>query len=110
MTASTGHLVAPHGGELVDLMAEPERAAELKTHSREWLSWDLTARQICDLELLMSGGFSPLRGFMNRADYEGVCHDMRLADGVIWPIPVTLDVTQEFAAKLQPVETGKFGT
>ena len=79
-----------------------ERAAELKAHSKDWPSWDLTARQLCDLELLMSGGFSPLRGFMNRADYEGVCHNMRLANGTLWPMPITLDVTEEFAKKLTP--------
>jgi sulfate adenylyltransferase len=51
----------------------------------------------------MSGGFSPLRGFMTRkADYEGVCHNMRLASGVLWPMPITLDVTEEFAKKLTP--------
>jgi len=72
LTASTSHLIAAHGGELIDLITQPERAVELKAHSREWPSWDLTGRQICDLELLMNGGFSPLRGFMTRADYEGV--------------------------------------
>jgi sulfate adenylyltransferase len=77
-----------------------ERAAELKAHSKDWPSWDLTARQLCDLELLMSGGFSPLRGFLNRADYEGVCHNMRLANGTLWPIPITLDVNEDFAKKL----------
>ena len=100
--SATSHLIAPHGGELIDLIAKPERIAELKGHSREWPSWDLTARQICDLELLMSGGFSPLRGFMTRADYEGVCHNMRLASGVLWPMPITLDVTEDFAKKLTP--------
>src|SRR5438067_1489929 len=83
-------------------MVSAERAAELKAHSREWPSLDLTARQTCDLDLLLSGGFSPLRGFMNRADYEGVCSNMRLASGVIWPMPITLDVSEEFAKKLQP--------
>jgi len=73
LTASTSHLIPPHGGELVDLIANPERASELKSHSREWPSWDLSPRQVCDLELLLSGGFSPLRGFMNRKDYECVC-------------------------------------
>jgi sulfate adenylyltransferase len=86
----------------VQLIASAERSAELKSHSREWPSWDLSARQLCDLELLLSGGFSPLSGFMTRPDYEGVCHDMRLTSGVIWPMPVTLDVTEEFAKKLQP--------
>jgi sulfate adenylyltransferase len=102
LSVSSGHLIAPHGGELVDLIVSSEKATELKSHSREWPSWDLTARQICDLELLMSGGFSPLRGFMNRADYEGVCSNMRLASGVLWPMPITLDVKEEFAKTLKP--------
>ncbi len=103
MTASTtSHLIPPHGGELAELIAQPERINELKAHSREWPSWDLTSRQICDLELLMSGGFSPLRGFMTRADYEGVCHKMRLASGVLWPMPITLDIPEQFAKSLKP--------
>jgi len=102
LTASTSHLIPPHGGELVQLIAQPERIAELKAHSKEWSSWDLTGRQLCDLELLLAGGFSPLRGFMTRADYEGVCHNMRLANGTLWPMPVTLDVTEEFAKRLTP--------
>jgi len=100
LIASTSHIIAPHGGELADLIATPERIAELKAHSREWSSWDLTSRQICDLELLISGGFSPLRGFMTPADYEGVCHNMRLSSGVLWPMPITLDVKEDFAKSL----------
>ena len=102
MTTSSSHLIPPHGGELIDLIAQPEAANELKARSREWPSWDLTARQLCDLELLLSGGFSPLRGFMTRADYEGVCHNMRLASGLLWPMPITLDVSEEFAKTLKP--------
>jgi sulfate adenylyltransferase len=102
LTAATSHLIPPHGGELVQLTAQPERIAELKAHSKEWPSWDLTGRQLCDLELLLTGGFSPLRGFMTRTDYEGVCHNMRLANGTLWPMPITLDVTEEFAKKLTP--------
>jgi sulfate adenylyltransferase len=102
LNASTSHLIPAHGGELVDLIAGRDRSAELKAHSREWPSWDLTARQLCDLELLLSGGFSPLRGFMNKADYEGVCHNMKLASGVLWPMPITLDVKEEFAKSLTP--------
>jgi len=106
LTASTSHLIPPHGGELVDLIAKPDRAKELKAHSKEWPSWDLTARQVCDLELLLSGGFSPLRGFMTRKDYEGVCRNMHLANGTLWPMPITLDVKEEFA-KLLTAGTSK---
>jgi len=102
LTASSSHLIAPHGGELVNLVASPDRSAELKAQSREWPSWDLTARQICDLELLLNGGFSPLRGFMTKADYEGVCKNMRLSSGVLWPMPITLDVKEEFAKSVKP--------
>jgi sulfate adenylyltransferase len=96
------HLIPPHGGELVNLYVTPERNAEIRSQSRDWPSWDLTPRQLCDAELLMSGGFSPLRGFMSRADYESVCEKMRLSDGTIWPMPIVLDVTEEFAKKLAP--------
>ncbi|MBV8476075.1 MAG: bifunctional sulfate adenylyltransferase/adenylylsulfate kinase [Acidobacteria bacterium] len=102
LTASTSHLISPHGGELIHLIAGADRAAELKAHSREWPSWDLTPRQLCDLELLLSGGFSPLNGFMNRPDYESVCQTMRLATGVLWPMPIALDVSEDFARNLQP--------
>src|SRR5437764_1137640 len=95
------HLISPHGGALVQLMAGDERIDELKTESVAWPSWDLTPRQICDLELLLNGGFSPLGGFMARADYESVVRDMRLADGTLWPIPITLDVTEELAGRLR---------
>ncbi len=102
MTASTSHLTSPHRGELINLITQPERIAELKAHSKEWPSWDLTGRQLCDLELLITGAFSPLQGFMTRVDYEGVCHNMRLANGVLWPMPIILDVTEEFDKKLIP--------
>jgi len=100
LIASTSHLISPHGGELINLVAQPDRIAGLKAHSTEWPSWDLAGRQLCDLELLITGGFSPLHGFMTRRDYEGVCHNMRLVNGILWPMPITLDVTEEFAKKL----------
>lgn len=93
---------AAHGGPLVTLLVEPARAAELRRESSHWPSWTLGPRQLCDFELLVVGGFSPLRGFMARADYESVCTDMRLADRTLWPIPITLDVPQEVAAGLAP--------
>ena len=97
----TDNLIQPHGGVLVDLIVDESRAAELKAGSKDWSSWDLTARQLCDIELLMNGGFSPLTGFLNREDYEAVCDGMRLTDGTLWPIPITLDVTELAAVELQ---------
>ena len=99
------HLNPPHGGELINLIATRDRIFELQAESRDWPSWDLTPRQLCDLELLLTGGFSPLRGFMSRPDYESVCCNMRLANGALWPIPIPLDVTADFAAKLKPGQT-----
>ena len=96
------HLNRPHGGTLVDLQVDAARRDELKESSRDWLSWDLTPRQLCDIELLMNGGFSPLQGFLGQKDFETVCSDMRLADGTLWPLPITLDVTDELAEKLTP--------
>jgi sulfate adenylyltransferase len=95
-------LVPPHGGALVDPILPPERAAELKARAKEMPSWSLTARQIADLELILSGAFSPLRGFMGRRDHESVCREMRLADGAFWPLPVTLDVPEDVAQGLLP--------
>lgn len=88
-------LLPPHGGALCNLLATPERVAELRLFSKSLPSWDLTPRQLCDLELLLNGGFSPLSGFLRQADYESVCSDMRLSGGILWPIPVVLDVTEE---------------
>ena len=102
---SHGHLIVPHGGELVELKLAPENAAELKARSKDFPSWDLTSRQIRDLELLLSGGFSPLRGFMKRDEYERVCNEMRLSNGLVWPIPITLDVPEAFAKSLKPGST-----
>jgi sulfate adenylyltransferase len=95
-------LNAPHGGLLVNLIVDADRRKVLQQESKDFPSWDLTPRQVCDLELLMNGGFSPLTGFMGRKDYESVCTNMRLADGTLWPMPITLDVTEAFAQTLKP--------
>jgi sulfate adenylyltransferase len=84
-----------------ELYAPFNEAAALKEEAGELPSWDLTPRQICDLELLMNGGFFPLTGFLGEADYTSVVQDMRLANGTLWPIPITLDVGQDFADSLK---------
>ena len=98
----TDHLISPHGGSLVTLIVDENHSAQIKNESRDWPSHDLTPRQLCDLELLLNGGFSPLTGFMARADYDRVCADMRLADGTLWPMPIMLDVSEELAKTLEP--------
>ena len=98
----TEHLNPPHGGTLVNLMVDAKRRDELRASSKNWLSWDLTPRQLCDLELLMNGGFSPLQSFMGRADYDAVCSTMRLANGLVWPMPIVLDLPVELAKQLKP--------
>jgi sulfate adenylyltransferase len=95
-------LIAPHGGSLKVLLADAARAAEIVRASRDWPSWVLTPRQECDLELLLTGGFSPLAGFLCRGDYESVCARLRLQDGTLWPIPVTLDVPEDLARRASP--------
>lgn len=98
-------LIQAHGGELVNLyLSEAESNAE-KQRAQHYLSWDLTPRQISDIELLLNGGFSPLRGFMGQADYESVCEDMKLANGLLWPMPITLDVNEAFAGQIKAGDT-----
>ena len=77
----------------MDLAAEGARAAEMRGQSKDIASITLDERSLCDLELLATGAFSPLRGFMGEADYKRVVAESRLADGTLWPLPVTLPVT-----------------
>ncbi|MFC1583475.1 bifunctional sulfate adenylyltransferase/adenylylsulfate kinase [Candidatus Neomarinimicrobiota bacterium] len=93
-------IIQPHGGDLVDLLVSEDRAAELRTEGVHLPTVTLNDRQICDLELLLNGGFSPLRGYLGREDYESVLSGMRLADGTLWPLPISLDVSEEFAGSL----------
>ena len=84
-----------------ELYVSYDSAQKMKMEAADLVSWDLTPRQICDLELLMNGGFNPLKGFLSEEDYNGVVENMRLADGSLWPMPITLDVSEDFAAKLE---------
>jgi len=94
-------LIQPHGGRLVDLVATPERAAELLAESVQLPSVILNDRQLCDLELLLTGGFSPLEGFMGEDDCESVLENMRLSDDTLWPMPITLDVSEKIAGTIR---------
>ena len=90
--------------QISDLMVATEKTQNLKKESNHYPAWQLTDRQICDLELLLNGGFSPLDGFMGKADYNSVLKNMRLDNGALWPMPITLDITEEFASKIKDVE------
>jgi len=90
-----------HGGPLVSLIADRERSAMLKKISINLPDVILNERHLCDLELLATGGFSPLSGFMKQVDYESVLDRMRLQDGTFWPLPVCLDVSAEIVETLE---------
>jgi sulfate adenylyltransferase len=92
----------PNHAPIPELYVSSDSAQKLKVEAGSLPSWDLTARQVCDLELLMNGGFNPLKGFMGQADYDGVVAGMRLADGTLWPMPITLDVSEAFAEMVTP--------
>ncbi len=80
-----------------DTLTEPVREPDM--------DWSLTAQQLCDLELLTNGGFAPLTGFLDQADYESVLTDMRLASGALWPMPIMLDVPENTARSLDRGQT-----
>ena len=95
-------MVSPLLAPVPELYVSYESAQKLKVEAAELPSWDLTPRQICDLELLMNGGFAPLKGFLGEEDYTSVVDTMRLSDGTLWPMPITLDVSQAFADSIAP--------
>ena len=88
-------LIEPYGGELIDLRVEPEESEELRARASSLKRLQLTPRSVCDLELLATGAFSPLSGFMRREDYVRVLEAMRLASGALFPLPVTLPVAAD---------------
>lgn len=95
------HLIEPHGGRLVDLIVDEDRKEVLKDLSLHIPSISLSERHMCDLELLINGAFSPLKGFMTKVDYESVMDRMRLQDGMVWPIPICLDISEVEAGRLE---------
>jgi sulfate adenylyltransferase len=90
--------IKPHGGKLNNLYCAPY-LPELSIDT-DLPGWTLTTRQRCDLELLLNGAFSPLRGFLGKSDYDSVVEKMHLSDGILWPMPITLDITRDYANKI----------
>lgn len=83
-------LIPPYGGKLVNLVVEGKEREELIARAGQLPSIKITTRNLCDLELIATGGFSPLTTFMGKADYDRVLKEMRLADGTLFPLPITL--------------------
>jgi len=89
--------VEPHGQTLINLRVDTEREATLKNLALRLTDITLNERQMCDFELLATGIFSPLNGFMCRPDYESVLDRMRLQNNLLWPIPICLDISETLA-------------
>jgi sulfate adenylyltransferase len=100
MHENTDELIEPYGGSLVNLVVPPGEREELKARASRLKRIQLTERATCDLELLATGGFSPLKTFMARNDYERVIEEMRMADGTLFPIPITLTIARDAPVKL----------
>ncbi len=88
------NLITPYGGKLVNLVVDPEERPELISKANTLPSIQLSSRALCDLEVLAVGGFSPLDRFMGKADYDRVVEEMRLANGMIFPLPITLPIDE----------------
>jgi sulfate adenylyltransferase len=92
--------ILPHGGTLINRVAEGARREELLAEAERLPVIPVNRRTVSDLDLIGVGGFSPLTGFMNEADYRSVVDTMRLADGTVWSIPITLAAAEDVAARL----------
>ncbi len=99
MAASS--LIPPHGGTLIDRFADADRARELTSAASDLPKITHTTKQACYLEMIATGAFSPLDGYVGKADFESICRDIRLADGTVWPIPITLAVDESIKAALE---------
>jgi sulfate adenylyltransferase len=95
-----GHLVAPHGGTLVDRFLPAEQARAVLARAPALVALALDARELADLELIANGAASPLTGFLNEQDYRRVVHELRLASGTVWPLPLTLAIPDDTRARV----------
>jgi len=95
-------LIAPYGGEMQSLLRDCSRAENLKREAQAYASLTLSWQQLCELELLLTGALSPLQGYMDRADMEGVLSRLRMADGLFWPRPVVLAIDEQAVRGIEP--------
>lgn len=98
---SKSGLIEPHGGTLVNRFVQGDAAEALRSKAAKLPAITLSAKQACDLEMIAIGAFSPLTGFVKKADFEGICKTMHLASGTVWPIPITLAVDDAIKDKLE---------
>src|SRR5215831_13768409 len=98
-------LVPPHGADKLMplLLPEAERAARLR-RAQGLIQVPMTSRETSDFLMLAMGAYTPLAGFMGHDDWRGVCRDMKLIDGVFWPIPITLSVSKDLADSIHAEE------
>jgi len=90
-------MIKPHGGKLINCYCNVDESNQYKDAAVNYQSWILTDRQLCDLELILNGAFSPLDGFMNQQDYNAVLDNNRLSDGNVWSMPIVLDIKSDLA-------------
>jgi sulfate adenylyltransferase len=100
LAKTTTTLITPYHGQLVDLLVQPDAREDVRSYANSLPSIQVSERVVCDMEMLAVGGFSPLNRFMNQADYQRVLAEMRLSNGAISPIPITLPVEPGPAIKL----------
>lgn len=95
-------MIPPHGGQLVNRLAEPGRKAEILSRADELVSIVIDPDLVSDLENIATGVYSPLTGFLNRADFRSVLNQMRLSNDLPWTIPIVIDVDRELAGQIKP--------
>ena len=99
---SESKLIPPHGGKIVDLVVKDEKIRyDLVEKAKTLTKVKLDERGLADLECIATGVYSPLKGFLGEEDYNTVVKNMRLTDGTVWPVPITLAVSDDIASKLK---------
>lgn len=101
MSITTSENILPHGGKLVNCFSSEKEFVSLQNDAKNLLSIKVSKKVQCDLEMIAIGAFSPLKGFVNSNDYKSIIKNMRLSNGVVWPIPITLQINEETYNKVK---------